>query len=295
MKITKEALSSKMFVILNSIFLTLIALLCLLPLINILAISFSSSAATNAGRVTLWPIDFNWSSYAYVAQRDAFWRALGVTIIRCFIGVPVNALLCILAAYPLSKDKARFRYRTVYAWFFFLTMLINGGLIPWYMTIRTLGLLGKIWALILPGAVPVFSVVLLLNFFRNVPRELDEATFIDGGGHFRLLFQIYVPVSLPSIATISLLALVFHWNSWFDGIILMNKPAQYPLQSYLQTVIVQRDLSLLGSSDWQTISQVSDRTVKSAQIFLSALPIIAAYPFFQRYFVKGMVIGSVKG
>ncbi len=295
MKFNKEKYSSKIFVVVNTIILTILGLICLLPLINILAISFSSSAATNAGRVTLWPVDFTWSSYVYVAHRSAFWRSLGVTVLRCFLGVPLNVLLCILAAYPLSKDKTRFRHRTIYTWFFFLTMLINGGLIPWYMTIRSLGLLGKIWALVLPGAVPVFSVVLLLNFFRNVPKELDEATFIDGGGHWRLLFQIYVPVSLPSIATISLLALVFHWNSWFDGIILMNKPAQYPLQSYLQTVIVQRDLSLLGSSDWQTISQVSDRTVKSAQIFLSSVPVIAMYPFFQRYFVKGMVIGSVKG
>ncbi|NLB91624.1 MAG: carbohydrate ABC transporter permease [Clostridiales bacterium] len=285
----------RIFPIINGLLLSLLAFICIVPMINILAISLSSSAAATAGLVKLWPIDFTFKSYEFVMKREAFWTSMGVTMIRCLLGVSLNMILCIITAYPLSKENRQFKMRTLYAWTFFLTMLINPGLIPWYMTINNLKLTGTIWALILPGAVPVFNIVLLLNFFRGIPQELEEAAFVDGASHWRVLFQIFVPISLPSIATVALFSLVHHWNSWFDGIILMNKPIQYPLQSYLHTVIIQRDLSLVGSSDWQSIAQVSDRTVKSAQIFLSALPIIAAYPFFQRYFVKGLVLGSVKG
>jgi len=218
-----------------------------------------------------------------------------VTVIRCLLGVSLNVIMCVLVAYPLSKDNRKLKLRTVYTWFFFITMLINAGLIPWYMTIKSVHLLGTIWALVLPGAVPVFSVVLMLNFFRAIPEELEEAAFMDGAGHWNIMARIYVPLSKASIATICLFALVYHWNSWFDGIILMNKPTQYPLQSYLQTIIIQGDTSVNSTTDWQTMALISDRTVKCAQIFLSTLPIVAAYPFLQRYFVKGMVMGSVKG
>lgn len=285
----------RVFPIVNAIILTGLAFACILPMVNILAVSLSSSAAATAGMVKLLPVEFTWKSYEYVMKRDAFWRSMSVTILRCALGVSVNMILCVLTAYPLSKENRQFKLRTVYAWIFFLTMLINAGLIPWYMTINSLGLIGSIWALVLPGAVPVFNIVLLLNFFRGIPQELEEAAFVDGASHWRVLFQIFIPISMPSIATVALFSLVYHWNAWFDGIILMNKPSQYPLQSYLNTVIIQRDLSLVGSTDWQSIALVSDRTVKCAQIFLSALPIIAAYPYFQRYFVKGLVLGSVKG
>lgn len=291
----KTNLGTRVFTVVNSVLLSLLAVVCILPLINILAISLSSSGAATAGLVDLWPVEFTWRSYEYVAKRVAFWTALNVTLVRCLLGVSINLILCVLTAYPLSKERKQFRWRTLYAWFFFLTMLINSGLIPWYMTIKSFNLIGTIWALVLPGAVPVFNVVLLLNFFRAVPKELEEAAFVDGATHWTVLFKIFIPISMPAMATICLFSLVGHWNSWFDGIILMSKPYQYPLQSYLNTVIIQRDLSLAGSSDWQSIALVSDRTVKCAQIFLSALPIIAAYPFLQRYFVKGMVLGSVKG
>lgn len=291
----KESLGSRIFSILNGLLLGILALICILPLINILAISLSSNAAATAGMVNFWPVDFTLKSYEYVAKRIAFWKSLGVTLLRCLLGVSLNMLMCILVAYPLSKDNGKLRLRTVYAWFFFITMLINAGLIPWYMTIKSVHLIGTIWALVLPGAVPVFSMVLMLNFFRAIPDELEEAAFMDGANHWKILLKIYVPLSKASIATICLFALVYHWNSWFDGIILMNKPGQYPLQSYLQTIIIQGDTSLNSVTDWQTVALISDRTVKCAQIFLATLPIVAAYPFLQRYFVKGMVLGSVKG
>lgn len=291
----KESVGSRVFNVVNVLILAFLALICIVPLINILAISLSSNAATTAGLVKLWPVEFTLKSYEYVAKRAAFWKSLGVTILRCALGVSLNVLLCVMTAYPLSKDNRKLRARTAYAWFFFITMLINGGLIPQYMTIKSTHLLGTIWALVIPGAVPVFSVVLMLNFFRAIPEELEEAAFMDGASHWSILTRIFIPLSKASIATICLFALVYHWNSWFDGIIMMNKPDQYPLQSYLHTIIIQGDTSVNSTTDWQTMALVSDRTVKCAQIFLSTLPIVAAYPFLQRYFVKGMVLGSVKG
>lgn len=288
------SISRTIFVIFNYTFLIGLSILCLLPLFHVLAVSFSSSAAATAGLVKFWPVHFTTSSYDYVLSKPEFLRSMGVTIKRVLLGVSINMLLTVLIAYPLSKEANKFRWRTAYAWFFVVTILFGGGLIPLYMTVKMTGLLGSIWALILPSAVPVFNVILLLNFFRGLPRELEEAGFMDGAGHWTLLWRIFVPLSAPALATVTLFATVNHWNSWFDGLIFMNSPKDYPLQSYLQTVVIQRDLSLVSAADMKTLAEVSDRTAKAAQIFLGALPILMVYPFLQRFFMKGIVLGSVK-
>jgi putative aldouronate transport system permease protein len=284
-----------LFTIINTIFLVTAALLCIIPLIHVAAMSFSSNAAAAAGKVTLWPVEFTLNSYNYVARRPAFWNSMFVSVQRVVLGTGINLLLTIMIAYPLSKETREFKYRSIYTWVFFITMLFGGGLIPWYMVIKQMGLLDKIWALILPGAVPVFSVILLLNFFRQVPKELCEAAFIDGASHWRTLWKVYVPVSTPALATIALFAMVGHWNSWFDGLILMNKPQNYPLQSYIQTIVVQRTYSMMTREEIEELATISDKTLRSAQIFLGSLPIILVYPFLQKFFVKGIVLGSVKG
>ncbi len=283
------------FTIVNNCFLVLAALLCIIPLIHILAVSFSSSSAAAAGKVVFWPVEFSLNSYAYVAKRAAFWHSMLISVERIALGGVVNLVLTILCAYPLSKEKKEFRFRTFYAWAFFITMLFNGGLIPWYIIIKQMGLLDKIWALVLPGAVPVFSVILLLNFFREIPKELNEAAFIDGAGHWTTLWRVIVPVSTPALATITLFSLVGHWNSWFDGMILMNKAENYPLQSYIQTIVVQRSYSMLSRQEISELATISDRTLRASQIFLGTLPIVLVYPFLQKYFVKGIVLGGVKG
>lgn len=284
-----------LFTIINTTFLVSAAILCIIPLIHVAAMSFSSNASAAAGKVTLWPVDFTLNSYNYVAKRAAFWHSMFVSVERVVLGTAINLLLTIMIAYPLSKETKEFRFRSIYTWVFFITMLFGGGLIPWYMVIRQMGLLDKIWALILPGAVPVFSVILLLNFFRQVPKELCEAAFIDGAGHWTTLWKVYVPVSTPALATIALFAMVGHWNSWFDGLILMNKPQNYPLQSYIQTIVVQRSYSMMTREEIQELASISDKTLRAAQIFLGSLPIILVYPFLQKFFVKGIVLGSVKG
>ncbi len=291
----KGSISRRVFMIGNVIFFFLLAMVCFLPMVNVLAVSFSSASAASAGFVTFWPKHFNVASYKYALGRPPFLRSIWVSLKRIVLGGLVNMLLTILAAYPLSKENTKLRIRTVYSWFFVTTMLISGGLIPTFMVIDKLGLLDTIWALVLPGALPVFNLIILLNFFRNIPVELEEAAAIDGASHWTILWRIYVPCSTPAIATLTLFVLVGHWNSWFDGLIYMNHTTNYPLQSYLQTVIVQRNAADMQNIDYRDLALMSDRTIKASQVFMGAVPILLAYPFLQRYFVTGITLGSVKG
>lgn len=275
--------------------LACIAIVCLLPLLNVLAVSLSGSQYATSGAVKLWPLGFTFSPYRFVIEKPEFLRSMGISIERVALGGLLNLALTVLTAYPLAKEQGQFRYRSVYVWVFVFTMLFSGGLIPTYILIKELHMLDSIWSLVLPGALPVFNVILLLNFFRSLPKELPEAAHMDGAGHWKILWKLYVPLSAPALATVSLFTIVGHWNAWFDGLIYMNAPQHYPLSSYLQTVIVNRDLNSLNlSQDLQVLRDLSDRTVKAAQIFLGALPILAVYPFLQRFFMTGIVMGSVK-
>ncbi|MBP1994280.1 carbohydrate ABC transporter permease [Paenibacillus eucommiae] len=293
--VTDLSFSRKLFVLSNYIGLSLLALLCLFPLIHTLAVSLSSRSAAEAGLVSLWPIDFNISSYQYALSKQEFIHAFFVSVQRVALGLTINMLMIILTAYPLAKEVNAFRLRTVYVWFFFFTVLFGGGLVPSYMIMQHTGLLDTIWALIIPGAVPVFSVVLLLNFFRGLPKEIEESALIDGAGHLTVLWRIYVPLSVPALATLALFSIVGHWNSWFDGIIYMRTAAMYPLQSYLQTIVIDNKLLELTGGEGDLYREISGRAFTNAQIFLGALPVLIVYPFLQKYFVKGIVVGSVKG
>lgn len=281
--------------VLNYVLLTFSAMLCLLPLVNVLAVSFSSSAAAAAGYVKLWPVQFTTASYEYALSKPQFMTAFGISIRRVLLGYIISMVVIILTAYPLSKEKQAFRMRGFYSWIFIVTMMFSGGLIPTYITIKQLGMLDSMWALVLPCALPIFNMVLMMNFFRTIPHEIEEAAFIDGAGHWRTLITIYLPLSLPSLATISLFILVNHWNSWFDGIIYMNHTSKYPLQSYLRTIIINPDVQSMTSSEELLMSDISERTFKAAQIFLAAVPILCVYPFLQKYFMSGLTMGSVKG
>lgn len=286
--------SRRLFVAANYAFLIGLSATCLFPLIHVLAVSFSSSAAASAGMVKLWPVDFTLASYEFILRKKEFVRSFEVTLLRAPLGFAVNMLLTVLCAYPLSKEKRDFRLRTVYAWYFILTILFGGGLIPWYMTVKETGLLDTIWALVIPGAVPVFNIILMLNFFRSLPREIEESAFLDGAGHWTVLWRMFVPLSLPVIATVSLFTLVGHWNAWFDGLVLMNFPENYPLSTYLQLMVTNSSRLNFSGQSLLEVAEISQRTARAAQIFLGALPILLVYPFLQKYFVKGIVLGSVK-
>ena len=216
-----------------------------------------------------------------------------VTLKRVALSLPISLFLMITAAYPLSKDKARFRARGLYVWYFFITMLFNGGMIPQYLLVVQLGLLNNIFALVLPGAFNVFNMLLVLSFFRNIPASLDDAARIDGAGQWRTLFRIYIPISLPVLATVTLFTLVGNWNSWFDGMIYM-KSNNVPLQTYLRTVVFNYDFGKLSMEEQQRLAKMSPEGVKAAQMVIGAIPILAVYPFLQKYFITGITLGSVK-
>lgn len=284
----------RIFTVFNYIFLLGAAILCILPLVHIFAVSLSGSAAATANIVKFWPVEFTLDAYGKTIGNENFIRSLFISFSRVIIGTAVSMALMLCAAYPLSKTDREFKGRKIYTWFFVFTMLFNGGLVPTYIVVTELGLTDTMGALVLPTAINAFNMILLLNFFRtSVPKSLEEAAFIDGANHFQIFLRVYLPISVPAIATISLFTMVFHWNSWFDGLIYMTNSANYPLSTFLQTVIVQQDFTNMAV-DAEMLRDLSQRTVQAAQIFIAALPMLIVYPFVQRFFVKGIVLGSEK-
>ena len=285
---------SKLFNIINHGLLILLALLCIIPMIHVLAVSFSDRASTSGGFVVFWPIGFTTVSYEKVLAAGAFISSLSISIERTVLGTALNMAITVLTAYPLSKSTREFRGRSVFLWLILFAMLFSGGLIPWFLVIRQFGMLNSVWALIIPGALPIWNVLLLMNFFREIPKELEEAAVIDGASHWQILRDVYLPLSTAALATLTLFAAIGHWNAWFDGLVLMTDSAKYPLQTFLRTIIISQDTSqiLRDPSDYFAFS---DRSVKAAQIIITIVPILLVYPFLQRYFIAGIRLGAIKG
>jgi len=208
--------------------------------------------------------------------------------------VSLRTVITVLSAYPLSKPKKDFRAQPVLIWMFVFTMLFSGGMIPTYMVVRYTGLLNSMWSLILPGAVQVFNVILVMNFFRNIPKEIEESAFMDGAGHWLILWKIVLPMSLPIMATIIVFAVVGNWNAWFDGLIYMNDSKNYPMQTYLQSILIQPNVKLITKARAELMRSINNRTLKAAQVFIAAIPVLMIYPFLQGYFVTGITLGGVK-
>ena len=285
----------KIFNVINSIFLVAVALFCLAPMVYMLAVSLSDNAQVVAGNVTFWPKKFTTATYEYLLGYQAFWKSMGISVVRTALSLVFTLTLTVLSAYPLSKSPKKFYGRSIFAWYFFIPMLINGGLIPTYMIISRLGLIGSLWALILPSAVTVFYVMLLLNFFRGLPEELEEAALLDGAGQWTILFRVFLPLATPALATIAVYCSLAQWNEWFNGIIYMKTPSQYPLMSYLQATVLNVDMESLSAEEQQKMASIGSDTYQEAQLFIAALPMLCIYPFMQKYFTKGLVMGSVKG
>ena len=290
--------ANRIFHFVNIFILAVVSLLCVLPLINLLAISFSDSAAVAAGAVGFTPVDFTLSAYEYALKGGKFIRALFISFERVFLGVGLNLILMVLTAYPLSKTRKKVAGRNIYMVYFVITMLVSGGMIPTYLVVTGLGLKDTIWALILPGALPVYNMVILMNFMRGIPEEIEEAAAIDGASPFQILTRVLLPILKPALATVGLFCIVTHWNDWFSGMIYMNNPDNYPLQTYLQSLLqnFEQLLRTQSSQDIQALlAQMDARTGRAAQLFLGAIPVMVIYPFLQKYFTKGLVLGSVKG
>lgn len=271
----------------------LMTLCCLLPLLNTLAISFSNNSAVNANQVGILPVGFTLSSYKKLLEDNQFWRSAWISVLRVVLGTGLNMLMMILLAYPLSKSKNRFASRDIYMKLVIFAMLFNGGLIPGYIIVSKLHLLNTIWALVLPGAVPVFNVILLMNFMKGFPEALEEAAVIDGASEWTILTRVVLPISKPGLATVALFCIVNHWNDYFQGLIYMRTPSKYPLQTYIQQLTI--DVSQI--TDPQQLiyfMTISTRTLNAAKIVVATVPLLVIYPFLQRYFVTGIVIGAVK-
>lgn len=271
-------------------------ILCLLPILHTLALSLSDRASATAGLVGLWPVNFTTAAYEAIVKDRQFFVSLGNSVLRVLIGVPINVLFCIIMGYPLSKTQKQFPQRNKYMWFMVFTMLFSGGMIPSYILIVELGLLDSIWSLILPSAVGSYNVILLMNYFRSLPSELEEAARIDGAGPLHIMWKIYVPLAMPCIATIALFTFVGHWNSWFDGAIYINSWDKLPLQTYIQQIVMESNVnSSLSPEEQAMLAQVSGKSFNAAKVFVTMLPLMLVYPFVQRHFVKGIILGSVKG
>lgn len=279
------------------IVISIIALTCLIPILNAVSISFSDKTSAALGSVYFFPVNFNTSSYYEIFKDSRYFTAFGVSVVRVVLGTTINIVLSIFMAYPLSKDKDSFPARNIYIWIMLFTMLFSGGLVPSFLLIKNLKMIDTMWALVLPGAVPVFSVIILMNFFKGIPKSLEEAALVDGASPLYILLKIMVPLAKASIATITLFAIVGHWNAFFDGKIYINTPIKQPLQTYIQSLTVKLNTQTMANMRPEEILrqlEMSNLTFNSAKAVVSMVPILVIYPLLQKYFVTGLVMGAVK-
>lgn len=287
----KETLGDKLFNVLNYTLLTIIALACLLPFINIIASSFASPAEVIAKPFIIFPKTFSLDAYRYVLSTPTIFRAIFVTIFITVVGTVLSMVLTSMMAYGLSRPYLPGRRFINFAVVF--TMLFSGGMIPTFLVVNSLGLIDTIWAMILPIAVNAFNMIIMRNFFQALPMSLEESARIDGAGDFLIFRKIMLPLAKPSIATISLFYAVSYWNTYMNAILYVNDSTKWPIQILLRQIVIV-------SSGLQSEGMALDivppaQSVKMAVITVATLPMLMVYPFVQKYFVKGALVGSVKG
>lgn len=287
----QEPISSKLFNIFNYTFLILIALICLVPFINVIASSFATPAEVISKPFIIFPETFSLDAYRYILSTPTIFRSLGVTIFVTVVGTITSMVLTSMMAYGLSR-----RYlpgRRLINFMVVFTMLFSGGMIPTFLVVNGVGLIDSLWAMILPIAVNAFNLIIMRNFFQGIPTSLEESAKMDGASDFYVFRKIMLPLALPSVATISLFYAVAYWNTYMNAILYVNDSAKWPIQILLrQIVIVSSGLQ----ADGMAVDIVPPaQTVKMAVIVIATVPMLIVYPFVQKYFVKGALVGSVKG
>ena len=292
----KESLGRRIFNVINLIILTLIAFIMLLPFINVIAGSFASSAELMQRPLMLFPYEPTLDAYEYIFRSNTIPRALLVSIGVTLFGTLLNIFMTTLMAYPLSHRTLIGRKTLLN--FVLFPMLFSGGMIPQFILIKNLGLINNMLSLILPGAISSYNLLVIKNFFQQLPEELKDASRIDGASELRILFQIILPLSMPVLATFSLFYAVGHWNSYFNCLLYINDSDKWTVQLVLRQLIILSsggnvgDNSMVG--EMATVS-IPKQGIKNAAIIISTLPIVLVYPFLQKYFAKGAMLGSVKG
>ena len=276
-------------------FILLVVLICVLPFINVAAISFSSKSAILRGDVTFWPVEFSTTAYEAIFSDKALVGSLWYTIKLTVIYTVFAMVMTILMAYPLTKK--RLRGRQFFSFLALFTMYFSGGTIPVYLNVKEFGLLDTMWSLIIPGVLSTYNMIIMKSFFASLPGELEEAATIDGANDFQILLQVYLPLSLASIATLTLFYAVGKWNSFADAKYYITTRALQPLQLKLYNIIkgaTAVDVAAIEGGSNAAAQSISE-SIESATIIFATLPILVVYPFVQRYFVTGVTIGAVKG
>lgn len=286
---------SRVFDAVVVLLLILFGLSCLIPLMHVIALSLSSKTAALAGKVYLWPVELTISPYKVLITDAKFMQAMWISVQRVILGGGLNLVLTVITAFVLAQDDRDFPARKFYMWVMIFAMMFGASLVPWYFVIKATGLMDSIWALVIPGALPVYNTILLMNFFRNLPKEIKESALLDGISPVQMMAKIYVPLALPAIATVTVFSVVGHWNNFFDGLLLMNTPSNMPLQSYIQTLTnsnIDVSSSSLTAEELEVLTSL--KTFNAAKVVVASLPIVIFYPFMQRFFVSGLTLGSVK-
>lgn len=291
----KDTKQDKLFVVLNYVFLSIVALLVLYPLLFVVSASFSNPQYVISGEMWLWPKEFTVDAYEKVFKNKEIINGFINTLKYTVVGTALNVVMTILAAYPLSRKDLK--GRNFLMAFIVFTMFFSGGLIPTYLLIRDLNMLNTFWVMIIPNAVAVWNIIIMRTFFQGIPAELEESAKIDGSGNFRILWSIVLPLSFPVIAVMVLFYSVGHWNSYFQALIYLQDEDKFPLQLILRQILIQgqTDDMIKGTSESFLAQQLSVEGLKYAVLIVANLPMLMLYPFLQKYFVKGVMIGSLKG
>lgn len=295
--VERKSLSYRIRMTLTYSIVIALGLICFIPVWNMVCYSFSSAVAIQQRKVSIIPVDFNLDAYAKILSDEQFWVSFWISVKRVGLSLILNVVLIVLMAYPLSKSSIDFRGRNVYMYFLLFAMLFSGGMIPTYLVVKRLKLINTIWALVLPGAVPIFNLIMVMNFFKGIPKSLEEAAMIDGASPFRIMMQIYVPCAKPSIATVALFSIVGNWNDFFSGLIYMTKKSKYPIMTYIESIRVNLlDLMQSGASseDLALASNLSGLNLTAAKIVVAVIPLMLIYPLLQKYLISGIVLGAVK-
>ena len=290
----KDSTSYKVFTVVNTTALLLMCAMMLYPFVMLLAQSFSSAGAINAGKVSIFPVDFNLDTYKAVADNGAFWRSYGNTVVYTVIGTTIAMVLTTTYAFVLSKKHLRGRGLLIGIAVF--TMFFNGGIVPNYVLISSLGMKNTMWAVILPPALSVFNLLVMKAFFENLPTELEEAAHIDGLTWFGIFFRIVLPLSKAVIATMVLFYSVQYWNDWFAAFLYLDKTDLFPVTLFLRNLIAGASTAASegAAASGASVSDIN-ANIQSVTMILILIPILCVYPFVQRYFVSGIMLGSVKG
>lgn len=282
---------NRIFDAVNYTLLMLTGLICIVPFIYVLAVSFTAPHIVAEGGFILYPKEFSLAAYEYIFSTNTLVRSLGVSIYVTVLGTFINLVFTALLAYPLSRPTLRGRKYILLGVLF--TMLFSGGLIPTYYVVRSLHMIDTLWSLMIPSAISAFNLIVLKNFFQQIPEGLEDSAKIDGCNDVGILMRIVLPLSLPAIATFGLFYAVDHWNKYFHAIMYINDNTKWPIQVMLREIIINAN-SRIGDTSIDEM-YIQPLTIKMAVIVFATLPIIVVYPFLQKHFAKGVMLGSVKG